>query len=350
MNKDKFKLYSYLTVTAVGALIFLYVFFKYVFVLALPFLIGWAVAFMVRPMAKKISSATNIPYRFISATLTVLIVVGGIAVIVSAIIYAISESWGFLSGLAEGDNLYEILEKITNPISGLLGDREGAAELEAHISEAVSSMISSLLSGIVGWITAFVTSVPRVLIFILVTVIASIYFSLDLENINSVFKRKLPSKASAWLVNFKNRFLSSLLKYLRAYIIIMLVTFIIMLFWFLVLGVKYAVLLAFVVALLDALPLIGVGTVLVPWSVYHLLFGEIRLCVGLVILFVVHEIIRQFIEPKIIGKNLGIHPILSLFLLYAGYFVFGLFGLLLIPVLSVIVNILVNKKDSSEVG
>lgn len=350
MNKDKFKLYSYLTVTAVGALIFLYVFFKYVFVLALPFLIGWAVAFMVRPMAKKISSATNIPYRFISATLTVLIVVGGIAVIVSAIIYAISESWGFLSGLAEGDKLYEILEKITNPISGLLGDREGAAELEAHISEAVSSMISSLLSGIVGWITAFVTSVPRVLIFILVTVIASIYFSLDLENINSFFKRKLPSKASAWLVNFKNRFLSSLLKYLRAYIIIMLVTFIIMLFGFLVLGVKYAVLLAFVVALLDALPLIGVGTVLVPWSVYHLLFGEIRLCVGLVILFVVHEIIRQFIEPKIIGKNLGIHPILSLFLLYAGYFVFGLFGLLLIPVLSVIVNILVNKKDSSEVG
>ena len=350
MNKDKFKLYSYLTVTAVGALIFLYVFFKYVFVLALPFLIGWAVAFMVRPMAKKISSATNIPYRFISATLTVLIVVGGIAVIVSAIIYAISESWGFLSGLAEGDKLYEILEKITNPISGLLGDREGAAELEAHISEAVSSMISSLLSGIVGWITAFVTSVPRVLIFILVTVIASIYFSLDLENINSFFKRKLPSKASAWLVNFKNRFLSSLLKYLRAYIIIMLVTFIIMLFGFLVLGVKYAVLLAFVVALLDALPLIGVGTVLVPWSVYHLLFGEIRLCVGLVILFVVHEIIRQFIEPKIIGKNLGIHPILSLCLLYAGYFVFGLFGLLLIPVLSVIVNILVNKKDSSEVG
>ena len=350
MNKDKFKLYSYLTVTAVGALIFLYVFFKYVFMLALPFLIGWAVAFMVRPMAKKISSATNIPYRFISATLTVLIVVGGIAVIVSAIIYAISESWGFLSGLAEGDKLYEILEKITNPISGLLGDREGAAELEAHISEAVSSMISSLLSGIVGWITAFVTSVPRVLIFILVTVIASIYFSLDLENINSFFKRKLPSKASAWLVNFKNRFLSSLLKYLRAYIIIMLVTFIIMLFGFLVLGVKYAVLLAFVVALLDALPLIGVGTVLVPWSVYHLLFGEIRLCVGLVILFVVHEIIRQFIEPKIIGKNLGIHPILSLFLLYAGYFVFGLFGLLLIPVLSVIVNILVNKKDSSEVG
>ena len=190
MNKEKLKLYSYLTVTAVGALIFLYVFLKYIFVLALPFLIGWAVAFMVRPMAKKISSATNIPYRIISATLTVLIVVGGIAITVSALIYAISQSWGFLSGLAEGDKLYGILEKITNPISGLLGDREGAAELEAHISGAISSMISSLLSGLVSWITAFVTSVPRVLIFILVTVIASVYFSLDLENINTFVKRR----------------------------------------------------------------------------------------------------------------------------------------------------------------
>ena len=350
MNKEKLKLYSYLTVTAVGALIFLYVFLKYIFVLALPFLIGWAVAFMVRPMAKKISAATNIPYRIMSTALTVLIVVGGIAIIVSALIYAVSESWGFLTGLAEGDRIYEILEKITNPISGLLGDREGAAELEAHISEAVSSMISSLLSGLVSWITAFVSSVPRVLIFILVTVISSVYFSLDLERINAFCKQKLPKKLSTWLVNFKNRFLASLLKYLRAYLIIMLVTFIIMLFGFLVLGVRYAVLLAFVVALLDALPLIGVGTVLVPWSIYNLIFGDIGLGIGLAVLFVVHEVVRQFTEPKIIGKNLGIHPILSLFLLYAGYFVFGLLGLLLIPVLSVIVNILINKEDSSEVG
>ena len=350
MNKEKLKLYSYLTVTAVGALIFLYIFMKYLFVLALPFLIGWAVAFMVRPMAKKISAATNIPYRLVSATLTLLIVVGGIAIIVSALIYAVSESWGFLTGLAESDKIYEILEKITNPISGLLGDREGAAELEAHISGAVSSMISSLLSGLVSWITAFVVSVPRVLIFILVTVISSVYFSLDLEKINSFCKRKLPKRISLWLVSFKNKFLSSLLKYLRAYLIIMLVTFIIMLFGFLVLGVKYAVLLAFVVALLDALPLIGVGTVLIPWSIYNMFFGDFGLGIGLVVLFVVHEVVRQFAEPKIIGKNLGIPPILSLFLLYAGYFVFGLLGLLLIPVLSVTVNILINKEDPSEVG
>jgi sporulation integral membrane protein YtvI len=292
---------------------------------------------------------TKISYKIISVTLTVLIVLGGIAVIISAFTYALGEAWNFISGLAESDTLYDILDKVVNPISGLLGDREGAAELEAHIGEAVSSMLSSLLSGAVGILTAFVTSVPRVLVFVLVTVIASIYFSLDLENINSFVKKRLPSKICSRLVNFKAKFLSSLLKYLRSYLIIMLITFIIMLFGFLIIGVKYSVLFAFIVALLDALPLIGVGTVLVPWSIYNIIFGEVRLGVGLAVLFIIHAVLREFIEPKIVGKNLGIHPIVSLLLLYAGYFIFGFLGLLLIPLISVIINILINKDDTPEV-
>ena len=115
-------------------------------------------------------------------------------------------------------------------------------------------------------------------------------------------------------------------------------------------GVKYAVLFAFIVALLDALPLIGVGTVLVPWSIYQLMFGNVRLGIGLIILFVAHEVIRQFIEPKIVGKNLGIHPVLSLILLYSGYILFGFYGLIFIPLLSVIIDILLNKNDTSKVG
>lgn len=350
MNKDKIEFYSHLTVTVVGALLLLYIFARYLLFVTLPFLISWGVAFSIRPLALKISSGTHIPYKVTSASLTVLIVLGGIAVIISAVAYALGEAWDFLSGVAESDVLYDILDKVMNPISGFLGDREGAAELEAHISEAVSSMLTSLLSGIVGSLTAFVTSVPKALVFVLVTVISSIYFSLDLENINSFVRKKLPKKASNWLVNFKNRFLKTLIKYLRSYIVIMLMTFIIMLFGFLVLGVKYAVLFAFIVALLDALPLIGVGTVLVPWSVYQLVFGNTGLGIGLIILFVSHAVLRQFIEPKIVGKNLGIHPVISLILLYLGYYFFGFLGLFLIPLLTVIVNILINKDDSSEVA
>lgn len=350
MNKDKIEYYSHLTVTVIGAILLGYVFLRYIFIVALPFLIAWAVAFSIRPMANKISEGTHIPKKAISVTLTVLIVVGGIAVTVSAISYAIGQAWDFLSGLIESDALYEILEKIMNPLSGLLGDREGAAELEAHIGEAIKSFVGSFLSSFAVAVTSFVSSVPKVLIFILITVVSSIYFSLELERVNSFVHKKLPTKAYEWLLKFKDKFLSTLVKYLRSYLIIMLVTFIVMLFGFLVLGVKYAVLFAFIVSLLDALPLIGVGTVLVPWSVYQIIFADTGLGIGLAILFVIHTVLRQFIEPKIVGKNLGIHPILSLILLYAGYCFFGFLGLLLIPFVTVLVKILIGEDNSSEVA
>lgn len=349
MNKEKIEYYSHLTITVIGVIVLLYIFFRYLLLVTLPFLISWAVAFSIRPLAIKISSGTRIPCKVISTALTALIVLGGVAVIVSAVAYAVGEAWDFLSRARESGVLYDVLDKIMNPISGMLGDREGADELEKHISEALSGMITSLLSGIVSGLTSFITSVPKALIFVLVTVISSIYFSLDLENINAFVKNNLPKGVSAWIVNFKNNFLKTMLKYLRSYAIIMLMTFIIMLFGFLVLGINYAVLFAFIVALLDALPLIGVGTVLVPWSIYQLVFGSARLGLGLIILFVAHAVIRQFVEPKIVGKNLGIHPVISLILLYAGYFLFGFMGLILIPIISVAINILINKDDTPKV-
>ena len=211
MNKEKIEYYSHLTITVIGGIVLLYIFFRYLLLVTLPFLISWAVAFSIRPLAIKISSGTRIPCKVISTALTALIVLGGVAVIVSAVAYAVGEAWEFLSRARESGVLYDVLDKIMNPISGMLGDREGADELEKHISEALSGMITSLLSGIVSGLTSFITSVPKALIFVLVTVISSIYFSLDLENINAFVKNNLPKGVSAWIVNFKNNFLKTML-------------------------------------------------------------------------------------------------------------------------------------------
>ena len=173
---------------------------------------------------------------------------------------------------------------------------------------------------------------------------------MDLEEVNGFIKKALPGKISGKIVKFKEKFLNMMVKYLRSYLILMFITFIVMLFGFLVIDVKYAVLIAFVVSLVDALPLIGVGTVLVPWSVYHVFFGRLWQGIGLIILFVVHQVIRQFTEPKILGKNLGIHPIISLVLLYFSYSLFGFAGLLLIPIVTASISIISNKNDSAEIG
>ncbi len=349
MNKEKLEYYAALTVTAVGVGIFAFVFVKYLFFLILPFLIAWAVAFAVRPLSVKLSNIMKIPKKPISVILSVLLMLAGIGLFVGILAYGISEAWNFISEILAGNRLGEVLSKVLDPLGSMLGDMEGREEIEKHIGDAVYSALSSLLSGLLSVLTTFVTSVPKVFIFVLVTVISAVYFSLDLENINAFVKKIMPKKIFSSLVSFKNKFLSSIVKYLRAYFILMLITFVIMLAGFLVLRVEYALLFSVVVAILDALPLIGVGTLLVPWGVYNIIFGDLRLGIGLCVLFILHEVIRQFIEPKIIGKNLGIHPIVSLVLLYVGYCVFGFLGLLLIPLLTVIIKILFDKNNSSAV-
>jgi predicted PurR-regulated permease PerM len=152
------------------------------------------------------------------------------------------------------------------------------------------------------------------------------------------------------MIKLKDRFFKVGVKYIRAYLIIMLITFVIMLTGFLIMRVENALLLASVIALLDVLPLIGVGTVLVPWSVFQLLFGNLYLGIGLALIFVVNEVVRQISEPKIVGKSLGIHPLVSLVLLYVGYSVLGIAGLLLVPLISVILNVITDKNDAAEVA
>jgi predicted PurR-regulated permease PerM len=123
-----------------------------------------------------------------------------------------------------------------------------------------------------------------------------------------------------------------------------------MLISFLILGVNHAALIALVVAFLDILPVIGVGTLLIPWAIIELSVGSRFLGIGLLILFVVNTLIRQFIEPKIVGKNLNIHPIATLVMIYVGYSLFGIVGIILLPVIAVSISAVLRKDSSAEIA
>ena len=108
-------------------------------------------------------------------------------------------------------------------------------------------------------------------------------------------------------------------------------------------------LMAFIIALLDMLPVLGIGIVLIPWGVYYLSVGtDLKLGIGLLVLWGVGSIVRQAIEPKIVGKELGMHPLLTLVLMYAGYSLFGFFGLVLLPFLSVFISIIPPRSKSES--
>ncbi len=323
-------------------LLFVFLFFKYLFLIILPFLIAWAVAFLTRPLAKALNNRIKLPLGIIRATLAVLISLAALAAI-SLVIWALgAELWRLLSGIGEGEALRELIDEITS--GGILGgifDSFGEA-----FGDIIFELIISVAKTLGTALTSVAAAIPRVLIFILMTVIASVYFSLELEWVNDTVSRLLPKNVLLWLSRFRRGFFSVGLSYIRAYLFLMLITFTVMLVGLVILRRPYALLLAFIIAALDCLPVIGVGTILLPWSLYELVFGETYVGVGLIVLFVLYEIVRQFAEPRIVGKNLGIHPIITLVLIYVGYSLFGIVGLLLVPVATVLVNIVTDERKS----
>lgn len=347
MNKEKLAFYAYLTVTALGIGIVVFLFFKYLFIALLPFLISWAAAFFLRPVVKFISKKTGIAQKAVSVVLTMLCVFLGLGLIALFCFFAVREAWEFFSSVANDDRVIDILAKITNPIGSIFGDSEVSEALTEHIGEALKQGISGLVSRLVNLLSDIVTMIPGVLFFILVTVISSVYFALDIDRINAWVKAILPRRATASLVRLKESAVKVGIKYIRSYLIIMGITFVIILAGLLILRVNNVILLSVIIAILDLLPIIGVGTVLVPWSIVELLLGNTGVGIGLIVLLVLHELVRQFAEPKIIGKSIGVHPVISLLLLYVGYCALGFIGILFVPLLAVALNIFFDKREES---
>ena len=350
MNNEKLQAYAHLTITALGVAVVAFIAVRYLFLPLLPFFIAWGVAFVVRPAALFLSRKLKLPRRLVSALLAAVAILVGLSAVVALGVWGISAAWRFLSDFAKDERLFELLERIANPISAIFGDGEGAARLEEYLGDTLKGAISSVLSTLVDILTAVATRVPGVLFFILVTLIAAVYFAIDIERINAFVRRILPKRVGRALVRLKDSFLHVGVRYIRSYLILMSITFVIMLAGFLILRVKNALFLALVISLLDILPLIGVGTVIVPWSIFQLVFGSPVIGIGLIVLLIVHEITRQFAEPRIVGKSLGLHPIVSLVLLYVGYSLFGFFGLLITPVVGILAGLLINKNDAPEIS
>lgn len=349
MNKDKISFLSDILICVLFGMVLFIIGIKYIFPAVLPFALSWAIAFCVRPIAAFIGKHFRIPDRPIRVVLALLLLLAVGALAVFLVLRVGSEIVAFFSGIGNNEKLMNTIGMILNPTFGSIGNGEIFEELESKLSLAIEGMISSLVSGISGFITAFVSRIPAVFIFIVTLVIAVVYFAYDLEGINAAVRKMLPERLAKRAVCFKEKTLSAALVYVRSYLILMIMTFAIVLLGLLFLRVDYALMLAVVIALLDALPVIGVGTVLVPWSVYCLLTDNIRLGIGLFILFVVISLVRHFAEPKIVGKSLGIHPLLTLVLIYFGYTFLGIAGLLLMPVFAVVLNSLFAKDKSAEV-
>lgn len=347
MNFEKIRRYFYLVAFITGSALLAYLFFKHVFVYLLPFFAGWFIAFAVRPVATTLSQRVKIKERYLRLILTLVIFIVLLGLSMLGIWLLSREVWTLLSELGESGSIEEFISGLMSS-GGFFGRLFG--DFGDYVADAFYRLAISMLTSLGSGISSIVSAIPEVLFFTLILVVSSVYFSLGLEEINASVKRILPESAVLVMSGLKNRFYCAFGKYVRSYLLLLVITFVEMLAGLCVVHAPYPVIMALVIALLDMLPVLGVGFVLIPWGVWSFVIGNTRLGIGLTVLFVFHTVLRQIIEPRIVGKNLGVHPLITLITIYLGYSLFGFVGLLLVPILTVLVNIALEKNDSAEVA
>ncbi len=350
---------TFLLYTAFIGVILLFIFSlgKYVVPLISPFIAAWVVALMLQPAINFIDKHTKIP-RGIS-TIVLLIVLSGIIFFVGYItvkellseLTSISDRITiFLESLRRDENkVSELIEKINSiipifDVSKVLTDYWN--NFDENIISLFQTIATNISSDIMPFLTGTITFVADFFVVAIIFIIAIYYIAVDFKKISYFLSYQFNGETKKYILLVKNQFFSTTWKYIKAYTVIILITFSELLIAFSILGVNYPYLVALITSLVDILPIIGTGTILVPWGIFLIISGDVFTGIGLLVTYVIVTIIRQIIEPKIVGSYIGMYPLITLIMMYAGLKAFGILGLFAFPIISIIVK---NLNDSGTI-
>ncbi|MEG1778624.1 MAG: sporulation integral membrane protein YtvI, partial [Oscillospiraceae bacterium] len=311
---------------------------KYLLVIILPFIIGFIISFILHPVIVAITKKTDMRRKGVSFAVILLfyILIGTVIWLIS--VFAVGQIGSLIHELPDFyyNNLQPALVNLNNKFSEMFAifSPQTASSMSGildTILKQLSGIISGVSSGAVSRITGIVGKIPLYIITMIFSVVCSIFISIDYNHIVNIILRQLPDKWQYIVVDIKEFLTGTLVKMIRAYIIIMGFTTVEVFIGLLVLKVDYALPLAFLVAILDALPVIGAGTILVPWGIFQMLTGNLAQGIGLIIVYGIVLVMRNFIEPKVVGEQIGLHPLLTVTSMYAGLRLFGIIGFFLGP-------------------
>ncbi len=352
-----------ITITVAGMIALAWLFFKYALGALSPFILAALIAAFIAPVSRKISERTRIPRRLCVAVILIAVFTGVSALLYAGISRLVTELGRLLQRLSEnpeiiGDTLDGILDRLTGNGSHFsflqkIFESEALSGLGIDIDEvvrdAVGGAVSSLTSALPSAAVALVREIPSAILFIVVLLIAAYYFSSDPGEIGGGLKAFLPEKWQRKLPLIADKLKKTLAGYVKAYFLLMLLTFGEMLIGLSILGVDYAFMLAIIISVVDILPILGTGTVLIPWAIFSFLTSNTPLGVGLLILYAVTLIIRQLAEPKIVGGAIGIHPLATLASVYLGLRFLGFAGIFVGPIVALALReIFAGDKGGGE--
>ncbi len=327
-------------------ILLIYFVFKYAINWVMPFIVAFIFAAILYPLIKLLSEKMKLkkhkrPIAIIITTLFYCTVGVLTWFIVSRIVIAVS---GFITSLPEyfATTIKPNLEIAYDKIRALLANFK--IEIDTG-SKTFFDSLTSWLSGMVSKIMpslSFITSIPGMVVSVIIMIISTFFIAMDFDKITGFCLAQLPKKTADFVVELKDYTVKILFKYVRSYALILGITFVELLIGFIVMhfitGQQNIFLLALLIALLDILPIVGTGTILLPWAVISFIVGDYAKGVCLLIIYAIITVIRQFIEPKIVGDQVGLHPVATLIAMIVGTKLFGAVGLFGLPITLAIIK------------
>ena len=331
-----------------------YFIFKYVINWIMPFVIGFLIAFALKPITESITRFTGIKRKGVSImviSLFYFLIAIIIWFLISFLWHQTSELVKILPGLYF-DKIEPLFFEINNWI--IKNTKTLSPEIADTLSNIIVSGLQYLATAVrnisiylVTFVTNIISNIPFYLISVIFTIVLSVFISVDYKNITTFIKRQLPDNFNATFSEAKQFLFGTLLKMIKAYTIILFITFIEMLIGLSLFRVRYALPIAAIVAILDILPIIGTGGILIPWAIIEIILKNYTLGLGLLALYVAITIIRNTIEPRIVGHQIGLHPIITITAMYAGLSLFGFAGFIIAPIIAILVKYL-NDNDKIQ--
>lgn len=328
-----------------ATVLFIYVGIKAIFYF-MPFVIGWILSVIAGPLVTFLEKKLKIMKRLGSAITIILV----LALCIGLIYLIISQIWEEILVLIRNfPSMYHDLERGLSQI-GTQGNalferfpeqiQNSWATLMNNLDDTASSLIGRIGEPTIEVAGNVAKRIPSVLIGTIVAFVSAYFFIADKENLGEWVKKVVPKSITSRLLLVGENLKYAMGGYFKAQFKIMGVVFAILLVGFTLMQIRFSILLAIAIAFLDFLPFFGTGTALIPWAIYKFLVGDYKMVAALVILYGVTQLVRQLIQPKLVGDSMGLNPLYTLFLLYLGYRVGSVLGMIFaVPIGLILLNL-----------
>lgn len=314
--------------------------------LFLPFLLAFILSSLIEPLVISLEKKLRIP-RKIAVIILLFVIFALLGLIFTFTLSRLIKELMLWSASLPGyciefsHTLNHFFSKLSLSFVGL---PEGVTKNFEALLQTYAQKFSQGLSGVIKMILQAIISLPQRLIFITVTFLSTYFISADRKTVSVFLEHRLPERLVYKIRMIQRSLLRLFQGYMKAQLLLMTITFTVLLFGFLLMGVRPSLTLAILISMIDLLPILGTGIILVPWALYHFLNRNTGLSISLLILYTTILLLRQIIEPRIVGKQIGVHPLFTLMSMYLGLKLLGFWGLILGPVILVILKSIITSR------